>query len=322
MIPKHSKGSGFRGLCEYLLGPGKDNQPERASIIGGNMASSDARGLASEFGAIDRGNAKKPVLHISLSAAQGEHLSGEKWGAVAHDYMRKLGIEPDNYQHAIVHHSDRDHDHIHIVINRRGLDGTLAREQKNDWEIGRKAAREIEKEHGLQPGEQRPQTDLGLIAEIRQKTIAARDQSRGQGFEAFKSRLAADGIKTIEYRHKESGKLNGLAFQKAGHAAVKAGDLGEEFRTKNLMSELSPTSTTKSRTTTIAGNGAAAGKAISGALSKMQGIPKIPQLPKIPGMGGMSMQLGKGLAAGMQSALQSVQRQASRQKKRKDHELE
>lgn len=319
MIPKHTKGSGFRGLCDYLLGGGKDNQPERAQVIGGNMASSDARGLASEFGAIDRSNTKKPVLHISLNAAPGEHLSDEKWQKITHDYMLKLNIDPNNHQHVIVRHSDKQHDHVHIVINRRGLNGKLAREQKNDWEIGRKAAREIEKEHGLQPGEQRPQADLGLIAEIRQKVTAARDASRGQGFDSLKSRLAADGIKTIEYRHKESGKLNGLAFQKKGHAAIKAGDLGEEFRAKNLTADLSPATATlkMSPTTLTAGKQAAnaAGKAISGTMSKMPGMPKMPGLP------GISGQIGRGVAQGMQGALKAIQ-QVSKQQKRKDHELE
>lgn len=330
MFAKHTKGSGFRGVCDYLLGPGKDNKPDRSQIIGGTMASSDARGLASEFGQIDRGDVKKPVLHVSLNAAPGEHLSDEQWQRIAHDYMRKHGID-HNYQHVIVRHSDRDHDHVHLVINRRGLDGQLAREKRGDFELARKYCREIEREHGLQEGEQRPQADKGLVSEMRVKAIAARDQSRGKGFAEFKANLEKEGIKTIEFRHKESGKLNGLAFQSDGHARVKAGDLGDEFRTKSLVADLSPaqkmssTTTPKLPTTTAATKqtGATVGKEISGAISKMQGVPKIPKLPQLPGMGGLTGQIGKSVAMGMAGALKSLQQQAGKsQKKARDHEFE
>jgi len=74
MIGKTVKGNGFGGVLRYVF-----DKPD-AQYIGGNMASSTPRGLASEFRAIALHNRRvqRPVAHISLSPSPDEELSDLK----------------------------------------------------------------------------------------------------------------------------------------------------------------------------------------------------------------------------------------------------
>jgi len=330
MIAKIGKNASYGATVAYVMGPGKDNVQGRAELIGGNMAGKNAESITREFEqlALGKEDVGKKVLHISLNAnpADGK-LSDERWNEIAKDFLKNYGVDSDKHPWMLVRHSDKTHDHTHLVVSRIGFERELFKPVYKDSLHAQRVCRQLEQKYGLTPTVQGQRSlDQGLIADLRTKITATRDVSRGKGFDAFKARLAADhDIKTIEFRDK-SGRLNGLQFQ-AGHgrAPVRAGDLGEEFRTKNLMSEMSPATTPRSRTTTIAGKqaGNAAGKAIPGAISKMQGVPKIPKLPQLPGMGGLTGQIGKSVATGMQGAIKAIQQQAAKsQRKAKDHELE
>lgn len=131
MKAKISKGSGFRGVVNYLL------DKERGTIIGGNMAGTTQAALSAEFGAVRaiRPDIKKPVWHCSLSLPPGDNLSVEQWQEVAAAFLRKMDI--CNNQYCIVQHRDKAHQHIHILLNRVTTDGTI-------WYADRDVYRAIE----------------------------------------------------------------------------------------------------------------------------------------------------------------------------------
>ena len=131
MKAKISKGSGFRGVVNYLL------DEERGIIIGGNMAGTTQAALSAEFGAVRtmRPDIKKPVWHCSLSLPPGDNLSVEQWQEVAAAFLRKMAI--CNNQYCIVQHRDKAHQHIHILLNRVTTDGTI-------WYADRDVYRAIE----------------------------------------------------------------------------------------------------------------------------------------------------------------------------------
>jgi hypothetical protein len=80
MIAKAIKGKGFRGALEY------DLKKEQGRIIDTNMDGRGPRALAAEFGEIRklRPNLGKAVLHVSLAASPGEHLTDAQWVKVGH----------------------------------------------------------------------------------------------------------------------------------------------------------------------------------------------------------------------------------------------
>lgn len=131
MKAKISKGSGFRGALNYLLGGG------RGEIIGGNMAGKSQAELSAEYGAVrcQRPDVKRPVWHCSLSLPIGDNLSVEQWREIAADFCRKMDIKDNQY--CIIRHDDKQHKHIHILLNRVTTDGAI-------WYADRDVFRAIE----------------------------------------------------------------------------------------------------------------------------------------------------------------------------------
>ncbi|HDG8879900.1 TPA: relaxase/mobilization nuclease domain-containing protein, partial [Klebsiella pneumoniae] len=72
-----------------------------------------------------RQDIKKPVFHAFLSLPKDEKLTDEKWQEIAKDYLKEMNIDIAKHQYICVRHKDTDQDHIHIVANRVGLDGSV-----------------------------------------------------------------------------------------------------------------------------------------------------------------------------------------------------
>ncbi|EJV5633025.1 relaxase/mobilization nuclease domain-containing protein, partial [Enterobacter hormaechei] len=68
---------------------------------------------------------KKPVFHAFLSLPKGDHLTDEQWQEIAKDYLKEMNIDIEKHQYICVRHNDTDKEHIHIVANRVGLDGSV-----------------------------------------------------------------------------------------------------------------------------------------------------------------------------------------------------
>ena len=84
-----------------------------------------------------------------MSLPKEEHLDDETWNAIASDYLE--GMEFVGSQYVVYRHSDRDHDHVHIVASRiRITDGTTV---SDSWDYVRseQLIRELEQEYELTP---------------------------------------------------------------------------------------------------------------------------------------------------------------------------
>ncbi|MBZ7914711.1 relaxase/mobilization nuclease domain-containing protein, partial [Klebsiella michiganensis] len=72
-----------------------------------------------------RQDIKKPVFHAFLSLPKGDHLTDEQWQEIAKDYLKEMNIDIEKHQYICVRHNDTDKEHIHVVANRIGLDGSV-----------------------------------------------------------------------------------------------------------------------------------------------------------------------------------------------------
>ena len=155
-------GKSFKGLCEYLC---KDRTRSLVLQTEG-VRDYDYKFMALDFEAQRRlnPNLKSPVLHIILSYYPGEKISDALMVKIAKEYLEKLEIK--NTQYAIVKHSDRDHPHTHIIINRVDSNG---RAIKDNWIglRGKKTAQQLTIKHGLIPAQKK---DIGVYpsGEIKQ----------------------------------------------------------------------------------------------------------------------------------------------------------
>ena len=115
-------GKSFKNRVDYIL---KDDH----SFICSNMSAdkNNVSDLTDEFKTVSsfRQVIKKPVFHAFLSLPKNEHLTDEKWEEIAKDYLKEMNIDIEKHQYICVRHKDTEQDHIHIVANRIGLDGSV-----------------------------------------------------------------------------------------------------------------------------------------------------------------------------------------------------
>ncbi|EDM0486591.1 relaxase/mobilization nuclease domain-containing protein [Salmonella enterica] len=138
-------GKSFKNRVGYIL---KDDH----TFICSNMASdyNNVSDLTDEFKTVSsfRQDIKKPVFHAFLSLPKNEHLTDEKWQEIAKDYLKEMNIDIEKHQYICVRHKDTDKDHIHIVANRIGIDGSVWHGQHSAFNTIA-ACERLEVKHGL-----------------------------------------------------------------------------------------------------------------------------------------------------------------------------
>lgn len=242
MIGKQVKGRSFRGLLNYL------HEKEQARLIGGNMAGMTPRVLAAEFRVARDLNPRlqKAVYHASLSLPKDERLDDDRWREIAADYLTGMGFEGSQY--AVYRHSDREHDHIHIVASRiRIPDGSTV---SDSWDYPRseKVIRELEKQYQLTPTpssrdrENRAPTtgemrrlwrtgEVGLRAQLLEQVEQA---TTGQPtLPELMNRLKDNGV-DVRVSYTRTNKVKGISYELAG-VAFSGTKLGRAYTFPGLQ---------------------------------------------------------------------------------------
>ena len=240
MIGNITSGSGARGVLNYVTGREKE-----AEYVGGTMAGQTARELAAEFKATRqmKPDAVNPVKHYSLSLPPAERLSAEKWERVASDYMKGMGYE--GAQWVAFRHSDKEHDHIHIVASRIRLDGSLVRDYR-DFNKSQEVLRGIERDHGLtlqtssKDREFQAKQSTHGEAKFEERTgrddpstrkelqgIVAQAMKGNPTMSEFVERLESRGV-TVKANVQSTGRISGLSYQ-IRDRVMKGSDLGKSF---------------------------------------------------------------------------------------------
>ena len=179
MIAKIIKSADFGGVINYMLSKEKGKARVLAS---NNIGFIDQNLCANEFTlqASMRPNVQKPVCHtiLSFSASDTERLTGEMMVKIANEYLAKMGY--GDTQSLVVRHSDRQHPHLHICINRIGNDGKTISD-RNEKYRSTKICRELTDRYGLTLGE-------GKMA-VNRHRLRGEDKLRYEIFDAIKAAL-------------------------------------------------------------------------------------------------------------------------------------
>ena len=252
MKAKVTRGSNFAGLLRYArdIGP-RATGKKGGRLVGGNidLALSCAK-QANAFQSIAhrRPDTKRPVLHISLSLPAGERLTDERWNDIAVAFLLKMGINTQLQQYAVVRHEDTEFEHIHIIVNRVGIDRSL---WLGRWEMKKAmtATTELESEFGLNvtpaydPSKpaRKKQPKNGAIGILRRtgelpttmKIQACIDtaKAQSQNFSSFVAALAGMGVSLLPAG--KTGSVPGVSFEFAG-LAVKGSGLGRDYAWKSI----------------------------------------------------------------------------------------
>ena len=219
MIAKLMKGSGFKGVINYILDPKKGTE----LIDSSGVRTDDISHIIQSF--IDQTNlnsrVSKVVGHISLSFSTQDSLklSNEFMTQVAREYMEKMGIKDTQY--IIGRHFDKDHPHVHIAFNRIDNHGKTISD-KNDRFRSEKICKELTakydlyfasgkekiKEHRLKEPDK---TKYEIYQALREKIPKSRN---------WKSLLAHLRNEGIDVRFKYKGntqEVQGIIFEKNGY---------------------------------------------------------------------------------------------------------
>jgi len=241
MIGKQVKGRGFRGALNYVL------NPDKGVLIGGNMDGLTARELAQEFAESRKLNPdlKRPVYHVSLSLPPGERMNDCEWNQVADNYLENMGFKLSQY--IVARHRDKDHDHVHIIASRIGLDGKTVSDSQ-DYKRSEETIRKIERDHGLSVTissrnvERRGLTtgELRLALKTQQPSIKMRLQgildqeaARSPKMSIFTSNLEKHGVRVVP-NMAANGRVSGVSFELDGEI-MKGSDLGKGYTFAGLQ---------------------------------------------------------------------------------------
>lgn len=144
MMAKIVQGNNFANAVNYVL-----NRKEADIIATKGVRNIDKESIIRSFETQAKlGNIAKPVAHISLdfSAQDREKLTNSKMIEIADEYMKKMGY--GSTQALIVRHTDRDHPHIHLIMNRIDFNGKRISDQ-NERFRSTALCKEITLKHGL-----------------------------------------------------------------------------------------------------------------------------------------------------------------------------
>ena len=146
MIAKIMKGSGFKGVINYILAPKKGTELIDSSGVRTDGVSYIIQSFIDQTSLNPR--VGKVVGHISLSfsAQDSPKLSNDWMVKVAREYMEKMGIKDTQY--IIGRHFDKEHPHIHIAFNRIDNNGKTISD-RNDRFKSEKICKELTAKYGL-----------------------------------------------------------------------------------------------------------------------------------------------------------------------------
>ncbi|WPZ35527.1 DNA-primase RepB domain-containing protein [Thalassobaculum sp. OXR-137] len=251
MIGKLIKGSGSRGLINYLLADRDHNGDDRprVEIIGGTLTGRDTRSLAAEFGQLHRlrPGLGQHVAHQSLRLHPDDpRLTDAEWSDLASQWADGMGFEA----FVVVGHGD---DHVHVAASRIRLDGSVVSDT-HDFRRSEALVRQlevrfglirVEASHLLEPERTEGHRKAPTMARIAlsEKGIAVPSEqvadiidatlSRSVTVTEFISTLEAAGIE-VRPNLASTGKLSGFAYSLDG-TVLTAKALGRGYTLRNLV---------------------------------------------------------------------------------------
>ena len=219
MIAKIIKGTNFSGVVSYML----SKREGQVKVLQANgVRSSFPNDIAHDFNlqASMRPNVHKPVCHtiLSFSAHDLDRLTDAIMVKIANEYLHEMGY--GDTQSLIVRHSDRQHPHLHICINRIGNDGKTISD-RNEKYRSTKICQGLTERYGLTIGEGKQ--------EVNHLRLRGEDKLRYEIFDTIKPILPQSQtwkdfvvgleLQGITTRFKTKGNtdvVQGITFEKDG----------------------------------------------------------------------------------------------------------
>lgn len=212
MMAKIVQGSGFKGVINYVL-----DKKEAQYLASKGLRTTDKNSMTSSFITQSKLNPiAKPVAHISLdfSAQDKEKLTSSKMVEIAQEYMAKMGY--GNTQVLMVRHSDREHPHMHLILNRVDFTGKRISDQ-NERFRSTKICKELTLKHELYMSSGKENVKRHRLREpdatkYRIYDALVKKVPLSASWAELESRLRAEGIKVGFKTKGSTSQIEGVRF--------------------------------------------------------------------------------------------------------------
>ena len=217
MMAKIVQGRGFKGVINYVL-----DKDKAQLLYSEGIRTKDKESIIRSFIAQSQMNPiSKPVAHISLSFSvqDKKRLTDATMAGIAVEYMKKMGY--NNTQYIIVGHHDREHPHVHLVINRIDNDGKRISD-KNEKFRSTKACMELTKKYGLYIASGKENVKRHRLTEPDKTKYEIYDVIKAaipkcRNWKELTEALSKQGIKTDFRYNGSTDKIQGIRFEKNGY---------------------------------------------------------------------------------------------------------
>ena len=217
MIGKIVQGANFRGVVNYVM------QKPGAEPLGSRGLRNDSiNHIVDSFRTQASLNPiAKPVAHISLdfSVQDKARLTNKMMLQIADEYLRRMGY--GNTQVLIVRHHDREHPHLHLVLNRIDSNGKRISD-KNERVRSTKVCRELSNKYGLYIAPNKDNVKRHRLREPDKTKYEIYDAiwailPKCRNWNDLTTALRKQGIDTEFKRKGSTSTIEGVKFSKNGY---------------------------------------------------------------------------------------------------------
>lgn len=180
-------------------------------------------------------------LVLSPTIKDGKEITDVKLQKLTEDFLLKMQLDPKHRQFIAFIHTEKDHKHVHIIMNRIKTDGTLIKDNfisKN----AQAAAHQVALKHGLtsakvlkEAKERERKNSFKEIRSIIKKAHYLVLKTKPKNLEAYQKEMAKFGIQVIPCINKQ-GNIQGYRFiHSATVTNLKASEVDRKIKLHQLF---------------------------------------------------------------------------------------
>jgi hypothetical protein len=241
MISKAKSCTGGTALFNYVV-----NENKGYELLRNNISGMTPKEMYSDFSILQQQNlrCKNNTISIVLSPAVNDSIkmTNEQLKILTNDFLKEMDLDPKTNQFIAFVHTEKEHKHVHIILNRVKQDGTLIK----DSFISKKAqfvAHEMALKHGFTSAKElkkvKEQERKLFYKEVRnliKKTHYLVLKEKPKNLKIYQNKMLEHGIKVNPTINKQ-GNIQGFRFlHEASGADLKASEVDRNLKLNQLFS--------------------------------------------------------------------------------------
>lgn len=244
MIAKAKSCVGGTALIGYVVNQKKGHELER-----NNLSGEKASELYRSMRVIQNQNlrCKNNTISVVLSPekSDGKVMTNEQWRGLTTRFLSALGINKTEAQYISFIHTEKEHRHVHIILNRVNDDGSLIKDHfigKRAQHIAHRVAKEMNLKSAREIKEQKEKDAKTVLKQFREEFCTAHELVKSQypkSLQAYRDLMSGHNFEIQPFVNKQ-GLLQGFKVKKADEdETVKLSQIDRKIKLDdNFFNEL------------------------------------------------------------------------------------